>query len=127
SIMKSIKQIHVLAMLLLGSQAVASDDLDAYRRGAWETLVQATRKSDNLSLREMDVKIPSGGSTHVHYQMNNANSSLVLLLSGTFGKADNPYSNDLARQLLNSGNNVIEMDSFFSTRFITEIHQGAPG
>jgi len=114
-------------MLLLGAQVVASDDLDAYRRGAWETLVQATRKSDNLSLHEMDVKIPSGGSTHVHYQGNNANSSLVLLLSGTFGKADNPYSSDLARQLLNSGNNVIEMDSFFSTRFLTEIHQGAPG
>jgi predicted alpha/beta-fold hydrolase len=124
--MMKLKQVLALALLVLGTQAFAAQDPDAYRRGAWETLVQATRKSDPLNLREMDVKV-SGGSAHVHYHVSNANSSLVLLLSGTFGKADNPYSNDLARQLINSGNNVVEMDSFFSPRFITEMHQGAPG
>jgi pimeloyl-ACP methyl ester carboxylesterase len=121
------KLIAVLALLLLGTQGLAWEDSESYRRGAWETLVQATKKSESAGLREMDVKISSGGSTHVQYQMSPGSTGLVLILSGTFAKADNPYSNDLGRTLLNAGYSIAQMDSFFSNRFITETHHGAPG
>lgn len=125
--MTKLMQTLVAGALLAGSAVIAADNMEAYRHGAWETLVQATRKSDDISLREMDLQIPNSGSAHVRYSMNAANGSLVLILSGTFATADNPYSNDLGRELMNAGYGVVEMDSFVSTRFVTQMRQGAPG
>lgn len=117
----------LIAVLTLLGNVSASEVSANYRAGAWDTVVQAMRKSDGVSLSDMDASLAGGGSAHVRYSMKNSNGPLVLILSGTFGRADNPYSDDLARELTGLNCNVITMDSFFSTRYITQTRQGAPG
>jgi pimeloyl-ACP methyl ester carboxylesterase len=105
----------------------ASDNSDPRRMGAWETVTQAVRKSNSPSLAEMTVQIPNGGSVRVRYSHLSARSSVVLVMCGTFSKAENPFADDLSRDLMDAGHNVLIIDSFFSTRFVQQSRIGAPG
>ena len=120
-----IRKIAVLltCVLTIGQLMAADSSL----QGAWETVVQGLRKSSGVGMNDMDVQLPGGGGAHVRYSLKNSNAPLVLVLSGTFGRADNPYSDDLARELIDKGCNVVTMDSFFCLRYMTQTRHGAPG
>ena len=123
-----------LAMVLLactvttmGAMSGASESSDAHRLGAWETVVQSVRKSNTPSLAEMNVQIPHAGSIRVRYSNLSGASGLVLVMCGTFSKAENPFTDDLAGDFMQAGYNVVTVDSFFSTRFVSQSHIGSPG
>ena len=119
--------IALASVVLLNSVAMANEQSDAHRIGCWETLVQAVRKTSSPDLRDMDVQLPGAGAVHVRYNMAEGRSGVVLIMCGTFAKAENPYSDDLARGLIHAGFNVVTMDSFMSTRFVGQARIGAPG
>jgi predicted alpha/beta-fold hydrolase len=110
-------------------QPVNSEQARAARmKGLWETITSGLKKSDRAKVKEMKLSL-SGAKEPltVSYSMQSKRKPLVVIVNGTFSKAQNLYADELEQVFIRSGCHVMTFDSFFSRRFLMQTQLAAPG
>jgi predicted alpha/beta-fold hydrolase len=102
--------------------------LAARMQGLWETITGGLRKSDRAHVTELKLKLPGAKEPlTTAYFLQPQPSPLVVIVNGTFSKAQNSYAEELERIYIRSGFNVLTFDSLFSRRFLVQTQFAAPG
>ncbi len=108
--------------------AQAEQDRAAQMQGLWETITAGLRKVDHPPLMEMKVLLTGAKAPmEIQYFLQPQPRPLVIIVNGTFSKAQNLYAEMLESTYIRAGYNVVTFDSFFSRRFLLETQYGAPG
>ena len=103
-------------------------DRAAQMQGLWETITAGLRKVDHPPLKEMKVLLTGAKAPlEIQYHLESQPKPLVIIVNGTFSKAQNLYAEMLEGTFIKAGYNVVTFDSFFSRRFLLETQYGAPG
>lgn len=137
--MKTIQSLFCLALLagiaLVQTAAQASSTLDReldhpWTDGLYSTITSAfvTPAEKPAGCRELKLKVPGfKKELKVRASLRDVPANLVVILNGTFGRADNVYANLWTAWFEQAGHHVLTFDSAMSRPFAEAARHGVPG
>lgn len=119
----------ILAVQSASAQTVSGKELDhPWEDGLYSTITGAFVPAEKCGSKDIKLRVPGfKKELRVRASLRNGRAPLVVILNGTFGRADNNFANLWTSWLEQAGNHVLTFDSVMSKSFVEASHHGVPG